>query len=104
VLVAAPEPDVEAPAGQEIQRRDLLGDHEGVVERHHDDGRAHAQVPGLRRDVRRELHRAREIAIGREVVLGEPDVAEPEGLGGLGHLDPARIDLLRGPSGRRLHE
>src|SRR2546425_9213334 len=103
-LVAAAEPDVEAPAAEQVERRDLLGDHQRVVERHHDDGRAHSQPGGLRRDVRRELGGAREIAVGREVMLGEPDVAEPERLGRLGHLDPARIDLLRGARGRRLHE
>jgi hypothetical protein len=36
-LIAAPEAGIDAPAGQEIQRRSLLGDHQGMVERHHDD-------------------------------------------------------------------
>ena len=42
----------------------------------------------LGRDVRGELQRPREIAVRREVVLGEPDVAEAERLGGLGDSTP----------------
>src|SRR3989442_9023800 len=37
-------------------------------------------------------------------MLGQPDVAEPQRLGGLGHLDSARVDLLGGAGRRRLHE
>ena len=104
VLVAAPEPDVDPAAGQQIQRGDLLGDDQRMVERDHDDGGAHPQPRRLGRDVRRELHGAREIAIRGEVMLGQPDVAEAERLGGLGDLDPAREDLLRGTRRGRLHE
>src|SRR3989442_5647642 len=38
------------------------------------------------------------------MVLGEPDVAEAERLGGLGDLDAPRVDLLRGARRRRLHQ
>src|SRR3989442_1867875 len=55
VLVAAAEADVEAPAAQQVERGNLLGDHQWMVERHDDDGRAHPQPGRLRRDVRREL-------------------------------------------------
>src|SRR5262249_46204895 len=103
-LIAAPESDVEPAAGQEIQGGDLLGDHQGMVERHDDDGRPDADARGLRRDVRGKLRRPREIAVGREVMLGEPDVAEAEVFGRLGDLDSSRVDLLRGPRGRRLHQ
>src|SRR6266568_2703859 len=37
-------------------------------------------------------------------MLGQPDVAEPQRLGGLGHLDSARVNLLGGAGRRRLHE
>src|SRR5215510_9180938 len=75
-LIAAPEAHIDAPAGQEIQRRNLLGDHQGMVERHYDDRGADPDPRGSRRDVGGELRRTREIPVGREVVLGEPDVVE----------------------------
>ena len=104
VLVAAAETDVDASAGQEIERRDLLGDDERMVQRNHDDRRADAQPRRLRRDVRRELHRAREIAVRREVMLGEPDVAKAKGLGLLRDVERARVDLRGRSRRRRLHE
>src|SRR2546426_169199 len=74
------------------------------MKRHHDDRRAHPEPRRLRRDVGRELGRPREIAVGREVVLGEPYAAEAERLGRLSDLEPARVDLLRGARRRRLHQ
>src|SRR5262245_12254571 len=103
-LIAAPEADIDTPAGQEIQRRNLLGDHQGMVERHHDDCGADPDPRGSRRDVSSELRRTREIPVGREVVLGEPDVAEAKRLRRLGDLEPARVDFLLGARRRRLHQ
>ena len=74
------------------------------MERHDDDGGADADPGGFRGNVRRELGRAREVAVRREMMLGEPDIAEAERLGGLGDLEPARVDLFRRTRGRRLHQ
>ena len=104
MLIAASQADVHAPARQLIEGGDLLGDHERVVEGNHDDGRAHAEPRGLGRDERGELRGPREIAVGREVMLGEPDIAEGERLGGLGDVDGPRIDLLGRARGGRLHQ
>src|SRR5688572_6637797 len=103
-LVAAAEPDVDASAGEQVERRDLLGDDQGMMYREHDHRRAHPQLRGLRGDVGRELQRARQVAISGEVMLGEPRVAEAERFGGLRLLEPVRIDLRRGAGGRRLQE
>src|SRR6266478_1230118 len=104
VLVAPPEPDVDAPPGEEIEGRDLFGDHERVVEGNHDDGRAHAEPRRLRRDVRRHLRGPREIAVRREVVLREPDIAVAESFCGLRDVRRPRVHLLRRARGGRLHE
>jgi len=104
VLVTAPEADVEAPAGEHVESRDLLGDDEGMVQGNDDHGGADAQPRRLRRDVGRELERAREVAVGREVMLRQPHVAESEGLRRLRLLDAARVNLLRGARGGRLHQ
>src|SRR5205085_1995003 len=104
VLVAAAEADVHAPAREEIERRDLFGDDERMVEWDHDDGGADAQARGLGRDERGELRRTGQVAVRREVVLREPDVAKVERLRGLRHVDRARVDLLRRPCRWRLHQ
>jgi hypothetical protein len=46
VLVAAAEPDVEPARGEEREGGDLLGYHQRVVERHHDDRGAHPDAGG----------------------------------------------------------
>src|SRR6266850_648538 len=104
VLIAAPEADVDPAAGQQVERGDLLGDNQRMVQRHHDDRRPDPQRGRLGRDVGGELDGAREVAVGRKVVLGQPHVAEAERLGGLRHLDAAREDLLGRPRGGRLHQ
>ena len=43
VLVPAAKPDVDAAAGQQVERGDLFGDDERMVQRHDDDRRADAQ-------------------------------------------------------------
>src|SRR5262249_47066666 len=100
VLVAAAEADVDAAAGQQIERRDSLREAGRVGRGDTDARRADAQPRRLRRDVGRELHRAREVAVRREVMLGEPDVAKAVSFGGLRDVEGARVDL-RGRSHRR---
>src|SRR5438270_290943 len=87
-------------ADQAVEEPAELGhalDRHAEAAREHVEAAAHRRFDRLwtlRRDVGRELGRTGEIAVGREMVLGEPDVAEPERLGRLGDLDPARVDLL----------
>jgi len=100
VLVAAAEPDVDPAPGEEVERRDLLRGDERMVQRHDDHRGADAQPRGLGRDVRRELDRARQVAVRREVMLGQPDVPEAERLGRLRDVDAAREDLLGRSRGR----
>ena len=60
VLVAAPEPDIDAPARQLVQRGNLLRDDERMVQRHDDDGGARrAAAWSSRRDTWRAAPDAR---------------------------------------------
>src|SRR4029450_9556998 len=48
VLVAAAEADVDPSRRQGLERRDLLGHHQRMVQRHHEDRGAHGQAGGPR--------------------------------------------------------
>src|SRR5262245_25538771 len=104
LLVAAPEADVEAAAAHHVERRDLFRDHQWMVQGHHDDDRDYTEPRRLPGDIGRELDGAGQVAVGGEVVLGQPAAPEAERLGGLRQLDAARVDLLRGAGGGRLQQ
>ena len=100
ILIPAAEADIEPPAAEQIERGDFFGDHQRVMQRHHDHRSTHAQRFGFRRDVRGELRGARQIAVGRKVMLAQPHVAKAERFGGLRLLDTARVNFLRRTRGR----
>ena len=93
-LIAAPQPDIQPAARQQIGGGDLLRHNQGVMQRQHDDGGANPDALGLARQMRRIHQRAREIAIGREMVLRAPDAAEAQLVRRLRDLDAALENLL----------
>jgi hypothetical protein len=50
MAVALPHPEVESPAGQEVQRRGLLGEQDRVVQEQDEHGGAEAERRGPRGD------------------------------------------------------
>src|SRR5882724_1630815 len=95
---AAADPELEPALADVIQRRDLLGDAQRVVEREHGDGRSHPEAPGPGRDRAGDLEGRRDHrAVRREVDLAEPDAVEAPVLGALSQLEgvPERRDLVR---------
>src|SRR4030095_6343036 len=74
---AAPaDAELEAALAELVDRRHLLGDAEGVIQRPHLHGRPHVEPPGARGDGGGHLERRRDHgAAGREVDLAEPHPA-----------------------------
>ena len=92
---AASEAALDAPAGQHVERGDLCGETEGVVQRGDEDRCAEADRGGLRGDVGEEQQRCgQHRGLGVEVLLDRPDRFEAEALGDddlgdrLGELPP----------------
>ena len=81
---AAADAEDRPPAGQVVQRGEVLGEAQRVPLRHDVEHRAEADVRRPRRDPRRDLQAVRDhlVALVLEVVLGRPErvVAEPVGL------------------------
>ena len=103
-LIAPAQAHVEAPAGEQVDGGDLLGDDQRVMQRDDDHRGADADAARLVRQVQGIGHGPRQIAVAREVVLGQPHIVEAQILGGLGDLHAALVDDL-GRLGRgRLQE
>jgi hypothetical protein len=90
-----------------IDRRGLLGDPQGIVQRKHLHGHPDAQPLGPRRDRARHHDRRREHRPRRrEVHLAEPHAVEPPGLGGVHEVEPfaERRGLVAAAADLELHE
>ncbi len=74
-------PDVQAPAAQVVEHRELDGQTHGMVEGHLDDGEADPGARGARGESARERDGIGVGALAGEVMLGEPQVVEAHGLG-----------------------
>lgn len=70
VAIAFADAEIEAPARQEIEGRDLLGQQHRIVPRQHQDRRAEPQPRRARREVGQQRERGGELADLREVMLG----------------------------------
>lgn len=89
---AGTEPEQEPPAGELLQRRGLLRQHERVAQRRHQHRGAEPEPLGDRREVadrHQRLEHATElrpVRPGRQHVVGEPRRREPEVLGLAGQV------------------
>src|SRR5205823_14015721 len=72
-LVAATDPADEAPVGQVIEDRDLLGQAQRLPDRQHERGCCDPQAPGALGDLERLQEGRRRHPVIREVVLGHQD-------------------------------
>ena len=79
---AAPETALDAPAGQHVERGDLCGETERMVQRGDEDRCAEADRRGQRGDIGEEQQRrGQHRGLGVEVLLDGPDRLEAEALG-----------------------
>ena len=101
-LVASPHPDVDAPRGDMVEQGHALDEAQRVREGQVDDGGPDPHATGARRQVARQQECISGQAIGREVLLGNPDIVEAEGLGKLGAFELLADDVLCAPPGRAL--
>jgi hypothetical protein len=102
---AAPDPQLDPSARQHVQRGDLLGHAQGVVQRKLHDGCAQAHAAGARRNGRQQQRRARhdrDLAV--EVVLHRPDRVEAQRLAPLGLHQRLAKDLGGGLAGATGHQ
>ncbi len=89
-----------AAVGQHVERRDALGDHERVVARHQDDREAEPDRAGaLGRRGEEHLGAGGVADLGEEVLLGEPEVAEPGVLRGDHVVEVLPVDAAFGVLG-----
>ena len=103
--VALAEPDVDAAVRQHVERGDVLGEADGVVQRQQQEVEAdpHPFRPGG--DGGGEGDDRRRVAVVGEVVLGEPDGVVAERLGVLDEREFVAVDVGEGSSpGRRVAE
>src|SRR5262249_54502005 len=104
---AAADPEIEAPGADVIDRRGLLGDAQGIVQRQDLDGHADAQPPGARRDRARHHDGRREHRAGRrEVHLAQPHAVEAPGLRRVDDVEALaeRAGLVAAAANLELHE
>jgi hypothetical protein len=78
-----------------IEQRDPFREAQRVGEGQIDYGGPDPHAPRARRDVTREQERVAREAVGREVLLGHPDVVEAERLGELGPRELLGDDAAR---------
>ena len=100
---AAPEPEHAAPAAQQIEQRDLLGDAHRVVPRQYDDRGAELDAlcaPGI---VGEKLGRRRRHRIAGEMVFEREDRVEAERLGKIAERQMLADHRGVGPAGLAQH-
>jgi hypothetical protein len=86
---ALADPNIDPTLAQIVEQGQLHGEADRMVERQLHDGKADADPLGAHSDGRGEQQRVVVDALTGEIMLGQPDVAEPE-LFGKAHL----LDLL----------
>ena len=104
---AAPaDAEIEAPLAQVIERRDLAGDAQGMVQGQELHGRAHAHAPGPGGDPARDEEGGRQHRAGRvDQHLGQPDDVEPPRLRRVHQLEHLQKRVgLAGPAARLFQE
>ncbi len=101
---AAADADVEAAAAHHVEHGELLGEVHRMVQGQQAHPHAQAQGGRARGDVRGQHRRRRAEAVVVEVVLGEPDRAIAERLGGEHLLQGGFVDRLLAPRLVPLHE
>ena len=94
-LVAAPHADVDAAAGDVVEQRHPLDEAQRVGEGQVDDRGADPHAPRARRQVAGQQERVARETVGREVLLGHPDVVEAERLRQLGACQLLPDHLVR---------
>src|SRR5262245_8151715 len=95
---AAADPELEPTLADVIERRDLLGDAQRMIEREHGDGRADPKAPRPGGDRAGHLQRSgNDRAVRCEVDLAEPDTVEAPVFRALSQLERVteRRDLAR---------
>ena len=93
LAVALADAEIDPPAGQQVERRDLLGDQHRIVPRQHDHRGAEPDVLGARREIGEHRHRGGHLALAGEVMLDHEELLEAEPVG-FGHIvDEALVAL-----------
>ena len=85
LAIALADAEIDAAAGQQVERRDLLGDQHRIVPRQHDHRGAEPDVLGARGEIGQHRHRGRDLALAGEVMLDHEELLEAEPIG-FGHI------------------
>ena len=99
--VAGGDDEVDAAAAEVVEHDEVLGEAERVVERRDERGDDEAHVLRAGRHRREHRERAREVAVGRAVVLGDGDAHAAQPVGPLGHVEGGRVAVGRRGAGER---
>ncbi len=76
--VSLADAEIEAAAGEQVERRRLLRQQHRVVPRHHHHGRSEPDARGARREICQQPQRGGDLASSGEVVLDEIDAVVAE--------------------------
>ncbi|HUC10904.1 MAG TPA: hypothetical protein VL985_10835 [Stellaceae bacterium] len=87
------DPDIDPAPAQIVEQRQLDGEPYRMMEGQLHDGEADPDPLGAHRDSRGEQQRVVVDALAGEVMLGQPDIAEPEPLG-KAHLLDLLVDAI----------
>src|SRR5262249_49562233 len=104
VVGAVPDADVQTPAREIVEERELGGEADGMAEGELDHGEADADAHGASGHHAGEWDRVAVHALAREVVLGEPDAVEAGRLRETGLGDEIFDRRAVGVSGRGMSE
>lgn len=85
--------DIDPASAQIVEQRQLDGEPHRVVEGQLHDGEADPDPLGAHRDSRGEQQRVVVDALAGEIMLGQPDIAEPEPFG-KAHLLDLLVDAI----------
>jgi hypothetical protein len=97
--VATGDDQVDAALAEVVEHDHVFGEAERVVERRDERRDDEADVRGARRHRRQHRDRAREIAVGGPVVLGDGDAHAAQAVSPLRHLEGRRVAVGRGRAG-----
>jgi hypothetical protein len=103
-LVATSDAEVEPPIGELVQKRKLLGDPNGIVERENADARPDANALGASRRIGTKYLSRGHHPVVREVVLCEPDLVESDAVRVLDEFDIFLVVLSLRSVARGLEE
>ena len=98
-VIAAAGGEIDAASAEQIERRPLFGDADGMMQRQHGDGGGEADAGGARGDVGEDQVRAGEHAERAEVMLADPGGVDPDFVGIDRFIEDVGDELVRAAAG-----